>query len=140
MWSYKTSHGIITVVLVLVMMALPVLAQTPADGGFAAGKIDGDRDGQGSALWGLAGLCLGCIGILVAYLVKPTPPSASLVGKSSEYVSAYTEAYKAKGAKNNAMWAAIGCLVSGIPSCIVGIINSGAIIAAITSLFSGGGS
>ena len=126
--------------MTLVLVSVPLMAQTtPSDGGYAAGKADGDRDGKGSALWILGGCILSCLGVLIAYLVKPSPPVASLIGKSSDYVSGYTEAYKAKGAGNNALWAGVGCLLTGIPSCIWTIVSWGTIVAALTSLINGGG-
>ena len=124
MWSYKTSHNIITVLMVLLLVAVPLMAQSD-DGGAAQGRIDGQRDGKGSAVWILAGCCLSWIGIIIAYLVKPTPPASSMIGKSSDYVAAYTEAYKSEGGKKNAMYAAGGCVASAIVSCISYVVAYG---------------
>lgn len=43
-------------------------------------------------------LCTGCLlmpaGVGSAYFIKPEPESTCLIGKSSEYVSVYTNTYK----------------------------------------------
>ena len=91
--------------LVMVLFFLPLLNdialaqnQTPASD-FLQGKMDGEYDAKASGAWFFAGFCLGLIGVLIAYLVKPTPSTASLVGKSQEYITGYVEGYKDKGAK-----------------------------------------
>jgi len=135
MWSYKTSRGVITMIMALVLISVPLMAQTtPSDGGYAAGKLDGERDGKGSALWILGGCILSCVGVLIAYLVKPSPPAVSLVGKSSDYVLGYTQAYKSKAAGGNALWAGAGCLLTGITSCIVYLVAGAAILKYLQSL------
>jgi hypothetical protein len=100
------------VALVLLCVAVPLMAQQPSDGGYAQGKADGDRDGKGSAIWGLAGCLLGPVGILIAYFVPPSAPGSALMGKSSEYVLGYTEGYQSKGKMQNVYWAAGGCAAS----------------------------
>jgi hypothetical protein len=130
MWSYQTSRNVIAVFMVLLLVAVPLMAQS--EGGYAEGKADGERDGSGSAVWGLAGCFLGCIGIVIAYLVKPSPPASSLIGKSSEYTAAYTEAYKAKAAKNNALWAAGGCVATTLVIIIMDVIIYGTLLPNLT--------
>ena len=61
------------------------------------------EDDVNTALWlaaggilGTAGSCLlGSIAIGGAYVYQPVPPAERLLGKSAEYVSFYTDAYKA---------------------------------------------
>jgi hypothetical protein len=134
-WNYRTSHGVIAVFMALVLVSVPLMAQTtPSDGGYAAGKLDGDRDGRGSAWWLVGGCFLSCIGILIAYLIKPSPPAANLIGKSSDYVMGYTQAYKSKAAGGNDLWAGIGCLLNGISGCVSYAIWGGLILTYLQSL------
>jgi hypothetical protein len=102
------------VTLALLFIALPLMAQQPSDGGYAQGRVDGQRDGHGNAVWGLAGCLLDWIGILVAYLVAPSVPGTALMGKSPEYIQGYTEAYQSKSKLQNAEWAAGGCVIGTI--------------------------
>jgi hypothetical protein len=62
--------------------------------------------------WFAIGCLAGFIGWLIAYSMDTNPPAASLVGKSPEYVAAYSDCYKkkAKGIKSNR--ALVGCLIS----------------------------
>jgi len=76
----------------------------------ARGTADAEADTSG-ALWFFAGCGLGAIGILIAYVVEPTPPAARIMGKSPDYVMAYTSAYKSAGKSSQAKHALYGCLV-----------------------------
>lgn len=49
-------------------------------------------------------------GIVGAYFYRPTPPPSRLIGKSLEYVDAYTSAYQLKRGSTQALWASAGCL------------------------------
>lgn len=70
-------------------------------------KTDAEYDAEddvNTTLWlaaggilGTAGSCLlGTIAIGGAYVYQPVPPAERLLGKSAEYVSFYTDAYKAR--------------------------------------------
>ena len=62
----------------------------------------------------------GIIGVIGAEVYKPSPPAAQLVGKSPEYVVAYTHAYKAK-TRNLQLSAAVpGCLTWSFSYIILG--------------------
>jgi hypothetical protein len=81
-----------------------------AAAGTARGTLDAEADTSG-ALWFLAGCGLGVIGILIAYVAEPTPPVARIMGKSPEYVMAYTAAYKTAGKSVQGRQALYGCIV-----------------------------
>ncbi len=112
---YKT----IAVLTALVFFSMPLLAQqievqgtqqqkkTATDGGYMQGKIDGERDGQGNFAWFFGGFCLGVIGVILAFMIAPQPPTENLVGRSPEYVMGYTEGYKS-AAKRQQGYYAIG--------------------------------
>ena len=70
-------------------------------------KTDAEYDAEddvNAALWlaaggvlGIAGNCLlGSLAVGGAYVYQPVPPAERLLGKSAEYVSFYTDAYKAR--------------------------------------------
>ena len=70
-------------------------------------KADAEYDAEddvNTTLWlaaggilGTAGSCLlGSIAMGGAYIYQPVPPAERLLGKSAEYVSFYTDAYKAR--------------------------------------------
>lgn len=104
------------VVLALALIAAPGMAQVSKGdaeyGTYAQGKMDGERDAGGSFIWFVWGLLCGVLGVGAAYFMKPDPPTAVLVGRSSDYVQGYTQAYKDKGRDKNVTWACLGCLVS----------------------------
>ena len=85
---------------------------------YAQGKIDAERDAHGNALWILGGFCCGIFGVAGAYFIKPDVPTQAIIGKSSEYVMGYSEAYKDKGRNKNTWYAVGGCLVSAVISLI----------------------
>jgi hypothetical protein len=70
-------------------------------------KTDAEYDAEddvNTTLWlaaggvlGIAGTCLlGSLAVGGAYVYQPVPPAERLLGKSAEYVSFYTDAYKAR--------------------------------------------
>jgi hypothetical protein len=81
-----------------VFFVMPALAQNDC----AQGRMDGEAAAKGNAVWILAGFGCGLLGVGAAYLIPPEPPAGDLVGKSPEYVSCYTDAYKSKGRMKNA--------------------------------------
>jgi hypothetical protein len=87
-------------------LAVPALAQVADE--CWQGKADGERDAKGNPLWILAGLGCGIFGAGAAYLAKPSPPTYALMGKSSQYVLCYTEAYQSKSRWKNTGYAFLG--------------------------------
>ena len=49
-------------------------------------------------------------GVVGTYFYRPAPPPSRLIGKSPEYVAAYTSAYQLKRGNIQAQWASAGCL------------------------------
>ena len=49
-------------------------------------------------------------GLIGSYLYQPDPPPLQLIGKSPEYIAAYTSNYKSKRGNIQARWASAGCL------------------------------
>ena len=74
-----------------------------------------EQDAQNNVntnLWFLAG-CFGCVvGVGAAYGVEPSPPATRLLGKSPEYVTFYTDAYKEKAKRLQTDSAVRGCVLT----------------------------
>ena len=104
----------IAVVMSFVMFATPILAQ---QGEIMAGRMAGEQAARANTN-GMLWMAIGCvgswIGILAAYIYEPSPPTTPLLGKSPEYVAAYTDAYKAtaKKVQTGKVWT--GCIVSAV--------------------------
>ncbi len=123
MKRYNNANKAICLVLALLLVAVPVMAEQAEKADitdYMQGKMDGQRDGKSSSeiLWLAVGFLLGPVGILIGYLVPPTVPADRLIGKSTEYVQGYTEGYQNKGKQQNAIWAAGGCLLSAVGWCV----------------------
>ena len=71
-------------------------------------RADADRETSG-ILWFMAGCCIGGLGVLGAYVIKPSPPAVKLMGKTPEYVASYTDCYKDEAQGIQTKWAWIGC-------------------------------
>ena len=106
----------IAIALAVAVLVYPttVLAQETAgtaSEGAVAGQTDG-RTNTSGILWFGAGCLFHVFGIGAAYLITPNPPAMRLLGKSSDYVAAYTDAYgsSAKSVQTKNAWT--GCCVS----------------------------
>jgi len=105
----------ISIFLVIFIIAQPVAAiaqQTDLNSDYMQGKIDGEMDAKGNAMWIIAGCGCGLLGVGAAYLMKPSPPAAAIIGKSTEYILAYTEAYQNKARNINLRYACTGYIVT----------------------------
>ena len=97
-----------------------------------AAKADANKDvnkplwfGAGCLLSGLASLLkpygyVMLLGGLGGYIYQPAPPPSRLIGKSPEYIAAYTSAYKSKIGNVQANLMGIGCLSGCIVTAIAG--------------------
>ncbi len=76
------------------------------------------------------GFLFGLLGVGAAYVITPSPPAMQLLGKSSEYVAAYTDAYvrAAKGVQTSNAW--IGCIVNGVIGGVIGVVYAVVVVAA----------
>ena len=100
---------VVCILMVMSLLAVPVMADQDMSE-YMQGKIDGEMDAKGNPLWFFAGAGCGICGAGAAYLIKPKPPAANLVGKSGDYVLGYTEGYQNKARNQNTMWACGGWL------------------------------
>ena len=98
----------------LIVFATPILAQQDD---IMKGRMDGDQAAKSNVngtLWSAIGCFGNILGVLIAYAYEPAPSAMFLLGKSPEYVAAYTDAYKiaGKSVQTNRAW--IGCIVFGL--------------------------
>jgi len=69
------------------------------------------KTGVNGAFWFGIGCIGGVLGVGIAYIVTPLPPASRLIGKSPEYVAAYTDTYRATGKSIQTSKAWTGCVV-----------------------------
>ena len=75
-------------------------------------------------LWFFGGCLGGILVIILANIHEPYPPASSLLGKSPEYVSFYTDAFRAKSRNLQTSQAMRGCaanciVVAGCYGCMI---------------------
>ena len=85
-------------------------SSTTVDNAYFDACTDAQADIRGGT-WFAVGCLLGCSGWLVAYMIEPNPPVTRLLGKTPEYIAAYSDAYKKEGKKIQTGKALTGCLV-----------------------------
>ena len=112
----------VSIVMSLLVFAMPILAQQDE---FTAGSIAGAQAGRtttNGTMWLAVGCLGGLVGVVVAYIYQPTPPATQLLGKSPEFIAAYTDSYKASARSSQASKAWIGCVVSTLAYVAVGVV------------------
>jgi len=95
-------------VLTNVAMAQQASRATEIAEAQAAGKADAEAD-TNKTIWFIAGCLGGVLGLLISYVYTPTPPSSRVIGKSPEYVAAYSDAYRERAKKIQTDTALMGC-------------------------------
>lgn len=104
-----TSLGkMISLLLIVMILTIPIIAQQSNP--YADAEAQAERDVD-KTVWFILGCLGGILGYGAAYLITPNPPTQPLLGKSPEYVAAYTDAYRAKAKKIQTSKAMTGCLV-----------------------------
>ncbi len=110
-FAYKSIALTLAITLVMGFLPVPSLAQEAADdtagNACARGTMDGENVDTG--IWFLAGCALGFTGWLIAYVVEPSPPMATLIGKDSEYTMLYLDCYKRSARAKQSKAALTGC-------------------------------
>lgn len=104
----------VAIVTSFMIFTMPILAQVDE---FTAGRMAGEQAAR-AAVNGSMWLAIGCLGnvlgLIVSYVYQPNLPATQLLGKSPEYVAAYTDAYKISAKKSQVSKAWIGCIFSTI--------------------------
>ena len=96
----------------------------------SAAEYDAEDD-VNTAIWlaaggilGIAGnLPLGAVAIVGAYVYQPVPPAERLLGKSAEYVTVYTDTYKARSRNLRLIAAVKGALGGAAVFCMLGMVK-----------------
>ncbi len=113
-----------------------LIAQTTKSTGdtCAQAQMDAGLD-VNKFLWGAIGFLLGPVGVLIAYVVPPSPPAMKLMGKSSEYVFSYTQCYQEKGKSEQGTASLIGCAIAGVLYIIYYIWVISTVTAAVSTVY-----
>jgi hypothetical protein len=115
--------------------------QLPNPNETAQAEIDGRADANteiSGVLWFCVGFFLTWIGIILGYLLTPTPDGTRLIGKSPNYVTAYTSAYQSEGRSFQGIHAVYGCVTSGVIEIVAVVLLFAFEFAALGSLGAGG--
>ena len=104
----------VSLYLALIILTIPLLSQVDQKEMLEAkmqAEMDAKRD-VNKAIWFIVGCAGSIIGLLVAQVITASPPQATLLGKSPEYVAAYSDTYVIKMKKLRTTWSLYGCGVS----------------------------
>jgi len=102
----------LSIALVFVLLATPILAQQNAGtNDYSRGLVEGQNAAQGNGVWFWGGCGLNLTGVILAYVLKPSPPGGAMLGKSPEYIMGFTEGYGNKSRDKNVSYAIEGCCV-----------------------------
>jgi hypothetical protein len=104
--------------LILCLAAAPALAQQTD---YDQGKLQGEVDAKGQAIWILSGLLLGPIGLILPWVINPHVPGANLVGKSAEYVAGYMDGYRRAAKPKNFFYSLGGFAVWAVAATVLTI-------------------
>jgi hypothetical protein len=133
----RNVRSLATLALTVAVLVYPTTALAEeATGTAAEGVVAGQADGRSSSsgfLWFGAGCLFTYFGVGAAYLITPSPPAMRLLGKSIEYVAAYTDAYAASARSvqtNNAWW---GCILTNTVGCGLYVVFYALMMAAYAS-------
>jgi hypothetical protein len=115
-------RGALAIVLILCLGAAPAFAQQTE---YELGKLQGEVDARGQAVWILSGLLLGPIGLILPWVINPRVPGASLIGKSAEYVAGYMDGYRHEAKPKNFLYSLVGFAVwtAAAVALVVGMAN-----------------
>jgi hypothetical protein len=100
--------------LALIVLATPSLLNASE---FDNARMAAERDAGSDVsmwLWLGAGCLFNLLGVGAAYVIVPSPPASRLLGKSNEYIAAYTDMYKESARGIQVKNALIGCGISSV--------------------------
>ena len=121
--SLRDLQRVCAIALAIAILSTPVLTNlamaqaSSAANEMAEGRVTGEADAESATnkgLWFIAGCLGGVLGLIISYVYTPTPPSSRLLGKSPEYVAAYSDAYREKAKKLQTNMALTGCGVGAV--------------------------
>ena len=119
---------IVSLVLTILLISMPILSFAQEEmsaeikEAIAQAHIDANKDvDEGTYI--AMGVLLNVIAVVAVTIFDSSPDPSRLVGKSPEYVKAYTKAYKEKAKSQRMKNTAAGCAASTVlVGCIAGIL------------------
>ncbi len=125
---------VLVILMSILSFSFPLQAIAQQDTTFVDAKTAAEYDAEddvNTAIWLAAGGVLGVVGNLPlgavaiggAYVYQPVPPAERLLGKSAEYVTVYTDAYKAKSRSLRLIAAGKGALGGSAVFCMLGLVK-----------------
>lgn len=126
--------GVLVVLMAMLSFNFPMTAIAQQDTTFTEAKTAAEYDAEddvNTSVWlaaagilGVVGnLPLGAVAVGGAYVYQPVPPAERLLGKSAEYVTIYTDAYKAKSRNLRLIAAGKGALGGSAVFCMLGMLK-----------------
>jgi hypothetical protein len=103
--------------------AVAVTSSNTMSNTIGTAQVDATADAKTAidgTLWYFAGCCI--IGVILAYAIEPSPPATRLLGKSPDYVYAYTDAYKHAGKRIQTSKAWTGCATTVVVYLLIDVI------------------
>jgi len=98
-------------------------------------EFDAEKDEEGAIGYGFAGFLCGIFGWLFAHASSPKVPAKRLVGKSQNYVEAYSSCYEKKAKKIRTSAACTGWLVGASVGLLIFTISSAQALESSSSEF-----
>ncbi len=119
---------VVSTLIILSMIAVPIIILAEDAGDACMQAQSAAKQDANGILWFTLGLLIGgvatplagIIATIVGYNLTATPPASALLGKSPEYVAAYTDCYSREVKKlrgNNTLY---GCLTATGAYVVVG--------------------
>lgn len=127
-YNYSKLFKAITVLLCFMMFVTPIInvfAQTntvnqePSYAQIQATAEADAREDESGIGYGIGGFFCGIFGWLFAQVSSPDVPASRLIGKSTNYVAVYAEAYKRKAKSIRTTAACIGWAIGSTVSLII---------------------
>ena len=125
---------VLVILMSILSFSFPLQVVAQQDTTFVDAKTAAEYDAEddvNTSVWlaaggilGVAGnLPLGAIAIGGAYVYQPAPSAERLLGKSAEYVTIYTDTYKAKSRNLRLIAAGKGALGGSAVFCMLGMLK-----------------
>lgn len=110
---------VFSVMLMTFSMSFPTFAQVTGLQRQAAQEAERHAKADAhTCLWFMTGVIGGFFGYLTAYIYHPPVPTVPLLGKSPEYVAAYTDTYRKISQKRQSRLALYGCVIGTAVGCL----------------------
>lgn len=108
-------------VITVFVLALSQIAKAQQVSEVEQAAADARRDAElnvSPIAWGSAGFVCSFFAPIYAYLAMPEVPVGALLGRSPEYVDAYTQVYHQNARRRRIQASVIGCAVGSVVSSI----------------------